>query len=289
MESRSSVQTALPAARRRPEIFLRRVAVPTEHGSWVFLFTPLLAGLFIGRAWNVDGLILSIAALAGFMARTPLTTLVKIASKRRPKSELPAAFFWLGVYGLIGLAALALMVSRGFGSLGWLALAGLPVFAWHLYLVARRRERKQASVEVVASGVLALSAPAAYWVGIGRPDPAGWLLWALLWLQAAASIVYAYMRLEQRVLKSMPSPEESRRMARRPLLYTGFNLVAALALALAGLVPLVSALAFSIQLGETLWGMRRPAVGYKPTAIGVRQMVVSILFTAVFIAGWMVP
>jgi YwiC-like protein len=284
-------QQAVPApaaSRPRPHLFLRRVAVPAEHGSWVFLFSPLLAGLFIGGAWNLDGLALTAAALAGFLARSPLTTLVKIYSKRRAKDELPAAIFWLVVYSLIGLAALGVLILRGFGSLGWLALTGLPVFAWHLMLVSRRQERRKPSVEIVASGVLALTAPAAYWIGLGNTDPIGWLLWALMWLQAAGSILYAYMRLEQRVLKSAPTPAESRRMARRPLMYTGLALAAAVVACLMGLLPPLAALAFAFQPAETLYGAARPAVGYKPTAIGVRQLVVSTLFTAVFIAGWLI-
>ena len=34
----------------------------------------------------------------------------------------------------------------------------------------------------------------------GFPDPLGWLLFGLTWLQSAASIVYAYLRLAQREL-----------------------------------------------------------------------------------------
>ena len=288
MDSRQQVAPAPTTARPRPRLFLRHVAVPAEHGSWVFLFSPLIAGLVLGRTWSLAGLALVIAALAGFMARTPLTVLVKIYSRRRPKSERPAAILWLGIYGLIALAALAVLASEGFGYLGWLGLAAVPVLGWHLLLVTRRDERRKASVEIVASGVLALGAPAAYWVGLGRPEPIGWLMGALMWLQAAGSIVYAYMRLEQRVLKAAPSPAETKRMARRPLLYTGFNLAAALALALTGVIPLLSALAFSLQFAETLYGAARPAVGVKPTAIGIRQTIVSILFTILFTAGWLI-
>jgi hypothetical protein len=68
-------------------------------------------------------------------------------------------------------------------------------------------------VEIVASGILALAAPAAFWVGRGYPDPQGWVLFGLVWLQSAASIVYAYLRLEQRSLTDVPKFPTSLSMA----------------------------------------------------------------------------
>ena len=50
---------------------------------------------------------------------------------------------------------------------------GSLVFAWYLWLVGRREERRQIGMELLATGVLALTAPAGYWVGVGRPDVLG--------------------------------------------------------------------------------------------------------------------
>jgi hypothetical protein len=135
--------------------------------------------------------------------------------------------------------------------------------------------------------VLALAAPAAYWVGLGRPDPLGWWLFALAWLQSAASIVYAYLRLEQRELRAVPDLPARFRMGRRALLYTGFNLAAVLVLSLLKILPPLLPVPFALQFAETLWGaLVRPAVGFKPTAIGVRQLIVSTLWTVLFILAW---
>ena len=162
------------------QTYLRRhIALPGEHGSWVFILSPLLIGLFAGGRWVAGSLYLILAAMAAFLIRHPVTIAVKAYSGRRSKRDLPAAWFWISLYGLIGLAAFALLTAQGFGYLLILALPGIPVFIWHLYLVSKRAERGQAGVEVVASGVLALAAPAAFWVGVGQPDPSGWWLFAL--------------------------------------------------------------------------------------------------------------
>jgi hypothetical protein len=269
------------------ETYLKRyIALPQDHGSWVFLLSPLLIGIFAGGAWKAATGYLIVAALAAFLIRQPMTMAIKMYSGRRSKRDLPAARFWVAVYALIGAAALIGLVSQGFAYLLYLALPGAPVFAWHLYLVSRRAERRQMGVELVACGVLALAAPAGYWVGLGRPDPMGWLLFGLVWLQSAASIVYAYLRLEQRALSEAPAFAERLQMGQRALLYTSFNLALVSGLSFSGVLPVFLPIPYAIQWVETILGTIRPAVGVKPTRIGLRQLAVSTLFTLAFIVTW---
>ena len=170
-------------------VWQKHVAITQEHGSWVFLFSPLLIGLAAGGRWTAASAWLIVAALAAFLVRQPLTVMVKVWSKRRGPQDLAPAFFWAAVYALLGLIGLWGLWRHGQAQLAVLALPGVPVFLWHLVLVARRAERRQIGVEIVASGVLALAAPAAFWIGRGEQDPMGWWLWALTWFQSAASIL----------------------------------------------------------------------------------------------------
>ena len=267
-------------------LFRRHVALPADHGSWIFLLSPLLIGLFAGGRWSIITLYLVVASLAAFLARQPLTIIVKILSGRRGREDLVPAIFWTAVYG--GIAALHItgLVLRGFGYVLLLALPGLPVFAWYLWLVSRRAERRQILIEILATGALALSAPAAYWIGVGWPEPTGWLLWVLAWAQSAASILHTLMRLEQRQLRSSPSASERWRMARPALAATTFNLVAAIALGLTRVTPGWLFAPFAVQWLETMWCASNPAIGAKPTAVGLRQLTVSAIFTALFILAW---
>jgi hypothetical protein len=73
---------------------------------------------------------------------------------------------------------------------------------------------------------------------------------------------------------------------RRALLYTTFNLLLALGLSLANITPALLFIPYLLQRAETIYGTLRPAVGYKPTAIGIRQLIVSTLFTILFIITW---
>ena len=138
----------------------------------------------------------------------------------------------------------------------------------------------------MGSGVLALAAPAAYWAGTGAPDTLGGWLWALSWLQSAASIVYAYLRLEQRVLPGMPDLRVRLRIGAPAMAFCGANTAFAVALGIAGVISPLVFVAFAVQFAEAIWGTLRPAVGARPARIGARQSIVSGLFTFLFIVGW---
>ena len=75
-------------------------------------------------------------------------------------------------------------------------------------------------------------------------------------------------------------------MGRRALFYTSFNLFASLMLGWAGVIPQLVFVAFLAQWLETLWGITYPSAGWKPTRIGIRQLIVSVLWTVLFVIFW---
>lgn len=267
-------------------LFKKHVAVPQDHGSWVFILSPLLIGIFAGKSFTQATPIFFIAAMSAFMLRQPTTILIKILSKRRSNDEMSAALFWISIYGLISLLALGVLILSGYRYLLYLAIPSVPVFIWHLWLVSKRKERRQVNVEIIATGVLSLSAPAAYWIGIGSYDIHGWWLWILIWLQTAASIVYAYLRLEQREQTKGPEGSEKWKMGWRSALYTSFNLASALTLGLLTILPSLLFIPYLVQWIETMWGITHPATGWKPTRIGIRQLIVSTIWMVLFIVFW---
>lgn len=276
----------------KPQFWRKHIALPQDHGSWVFILSPLIAGLFASGVWKPAMVILAAAAMAAFLLRQPMAQIVKVYAGRRPRRDLPAAFFWAGLYALIGLGCVAGLVALGYGYLLYLAIPGAPVFAWHLWLVSRKAERRQIGVELVATGVLSLGATAGYWMGRGQPDPLGWVLWALLWFQSAASIVHAYMRLEQRDMQHLTPAFERVKQAgsltQRAWLYTTFNAAAVLVFSLARALPAWLFVPYFLQWIETVYTTFKPAIGVKPTVIGFRQLIVSTLFTVLFIAAWLI-
>jgi len=268
------------------KFFKHNIAITNEHGSWVFLLSPLLIGIFAGKNWSTPLTYLIIASLSGFLIRQPVTIALKAHVGRRSRKDLSEAVFWILVYGAIGLLMIVGIVLRGFGYVLYLVIPGVFVFGWYLWLVSHRAERRQIGVEIVASGVLALSAPAAYWISVGSTDTLGWWLWGLTWLQSAASIVYAYLRLEQRTWSQIPTIKSRLRFGRRAILYSGFNFGVTIFFSSIGFLPTWIFTPYALQFGETIWGTFNPAVGVKPTRIGLRQLTVSTFFTILFIITW---
>ena len=270
----------------KKKYFRKFIALPQDHGSWVFILMPLFIGFFAGESFSVVSIYLIIAALAAFFVRQPVTVLVKAYAGRRPRTDLPAARFWFSIYGSIALVMLIGLTLRGFAYVLYLAIPGMLIFAWHLYLVSNRDERKQAGLEVVASGALALAAPAALWVANTGYSAVGWVLWVLVWFQSAASIIHAYMRLNHRTQAQIPARAEKIQLGKRALMYTSFNFVISLVLGIIGLLPRFIFIPYLLQFGETLWWVFNPDINAKPKAVGFRQLGVSTLFTILFIVFW---
>lgn len=266
------------------QVLRKHYALPSEHGAWIWLLGPFVLGWAAGDGFSWDLALLLAAGLAAFLLRQPLTILVKVTSGRRSGKQQYPALLWSGLYGLLAGLFLGSLIWRGHGRLGFLAIPGLVVFTWHLWLVRGRQERGQMGIEIVAAGVLALLAPAAYWVSGGDSPLGALLLWAVAWFQAAASIVHVYLRLFQRQLRSSPALRQRLKMGSRSLGYSVFNSVASLGLSLQLGLPLALPLAFALQSIDVVDGVLRPATGQPPRAIGLRQLVASSLF--VLVAGY---
>ena len=61
----------------KPSYLRKQIYLPQDHGSWVFIFSPLLIGLFAGGRFTLASVSLVIAAIAAFLARQPITIAVK--------------------------------------------------------------------------------------------------------------------------------------------------------------------------------------------------------------------
>lgn len=268
-------------------IWRKHYALPSEHGAWIWWIGPLLIGTAAGGEVGSQFVVLALTALVAFLFRQPATIAVKALSGRRDRDELRPALIWSAIYAGMTLVGAALLIGAGQTRIVLLAIPGVLIFSWHLWLVSRRQERQRPGVEVVAAGALALTAPAAYWVSGGTSSAEPWLLWGLTWLQSAASIVHVHIRLEQRRLDEMPEMNARVRLGRRSLLYNSFNQLTSLVLALVGWVPPLVPAAFAVTFFDSLDGVLRPAVAAPPRSIGIRQLVVSSGFVVVMVLAYL--
>lgn len=160
------------AAKTFPMRQTLKLILPKEHGSWSLALEPMALGLLV--APSAAGLVLAVAATAGFFLRRPLKVFSREQDLERWKMARACSF------ALSGLALAGLLLAAKLGGLEKLwpllpaALAGL-VFVW----ADSRNEAREGAAEIagaVTFGIL----PAAF------ASLAGWNLPASLALAAMA-------------------------------------------------------------------------------------------------------
>lgn len=265
----------------------KHIFVPQDHGSWVFIFSPIIIGLFILGHFRLEELGIVLGSITFFLFRQPLTAIIKMLSGRRDNRDMYLAVVWVGIYGILFLASLGIVLFyQQYYFIQGMAFPAIIMMGWQFVLVAKRNERRQKIFEALSTGLLSFIAPALFWVHNPPFDRIGLILWLLIALQSIASIFYAYTRLEQRVWTENKPVLERLKVSATTIGITLFNLVFCYFLGQFNLVSTFLWIAFSFQFIETSISVIKPAIGVKPTIIGFRQTVVSVLFLVTFIYLW---
>ena len=86
------MQQAAELELERPAIRKSRIVLPIEHGSWGFLFEPLVAASAV--AFSAAALPLSVMVIGAFMMRRPLQIYLvdRIAGRSLPQTRIALQF-----------------------------------------------------------------------------------------------------------------------------------------------------------------------------------------------------
>jgi hypothetical protein len=267
------------------EVFSRVYAIPTEHGVWALWISPFLAGWGVASENSLGLLWTFLAIFFLFMARHPLLILVRALSGHRKSEDARPAAVWVGLYSITAGGFAILLIAADLASLLLLALPAIPFLAWQLVAVARRQER-QMPLEIAGSGVLALAAPAAHVAASGTWTDTAFWLWILTWLYSIVSIVYVYLRLQQRQLKSSPDSTARFRMGKAAMRTAAAALLLVALLTIARQVPRFAPLPFVFAQLHVFWGAMAPAVGARPQRVGYAQVGAYAVFTLLLIVAY---
>ena len=162
--------------------------LPTEHGSWAFLFLPTVSALALRP--SLPGLGLFIAGLAGFLGRVPLRRVVR--------GRLPSTFDrnWLLFYGLMGAAGLGLAIRGPWPDFLLALLPAAPLGAWLLWVDLNGGARS------LAAEWTSIALPALLGIAMIRAGKGSWALAGALgvgsFLSLAAPVAYLRARLALR-------------------------------------------------------------------------------------------
>ena len=255
---------------------VRTVALPTEHGGWSITLEPLALGLLI--APSTAGFLLALATLCAFLARQPFK--IAVADRRRgrrfPRTPVAEKFFLL--YGGIALAsALAAAATADGGAFLLPLLLAAPLASVQLVYDAAGRSRALAPELAGSTGLAAVAAAIA--LAGGWPLPAALVLWLLLTLRAAPTILYVRARL------CLLHGETARKAP--ALLSHVAALGLACLLALKGDAPLLAALALVVLLLRAAVGLSSPAGEGNAKRVGVGEIVYGAIYVLAVAAGYL--
>lgn len=248
--------------------------IPREHGAWgILLFSVALGAGVAGRV-SLPLLLFTLAALALFLARHPLTLMVK------GSNFTGKAILWEAIY--VAMAVVAFLPLLFIYHLWWLSLFGIALALYlgaYLYLVVSRKQRTVLGEMIGISG-LSMAAPAAYYVSMGVWQVGALYLWLLSYLYHASSIFYVKMKVRQRSLPNLALSLVQRwQLGYKLLLYLGTLIIALLYLGLGGQVSALVFMAYLPLIGKAVWGVFHPTKVASIRALGWTEVAHGFLFT----------
>lgn len=263
---------AIPVS--RPAVKVKTIALPIEHGSWGFVFEPLLAGLLI--AFSPAALWIALMVVGAFLTRQPLKVLLNAWQAKRYLPQTPVAQKFVLIYGAIfmcGLLGSLYFVPRH-AFLPFLFV--LPLAACQLYFDASRKSRQllpELTGAIAISSSVAVIALADNWT-----LAAAIALWAIFVARLVPSILYVRNRL------LLEKGKEFSRALPVVSHVAAFALVGALAFY--GLSPMLTVLMFAVLQGRAVVGLSPFRSKIKAMRIGVWEVIYGVLTALSVVIGY---
>jgi len=268
---------------------ISRPVYPKEHGAWMVILAPLLAGsLAIGPEDGPDygGLMsLAVATFFGFLAFTPLRRLTKSGGSVNRRRYV----FWLTAYSLVaGAAFLCLLLCYDRMGLVWFVIPAGLLSLSYLWSNAARIHRSLL-VELTGIAGLAISAPAGAYVQSGDVSMEALALYLMLVIWFTDRMMMA-----RKTLETIRSSKELPTIADRVLFFRNELALNGLAIgSVAGLIYISGAVAPWTALAPFgLGALKNWAVVITgstvddPMKVGFSEMRIGLAFTALMITAW---
>lgn len=255
----------------RPQIALSRVLLPTEHGSWAFLFEPLVAGLAI--CFSPAAPMIAIAAIAAFFARQPLKTYFLLPANSPVAST---AIQFATLFGAVSM--LAIIGAAWVGGTGILSVAGAAAIVGGMqFRLDIARAGRSLAAELAGSAAIS-SSVAMMALADGRTWGFAAAIWAIFAMRFLPSILYVRTRLLLEKGKSFKRD--------MPIFAHAASLVGITSLYFLGLASILTVAIFLFLLARCVVGLSERRTKMKAMKIGVWEVVYGSLTLLSIIVGY---
>ena len=267
------MQVLTSPIKQKSSIPVKSIALPIEHGSWGFVFEPIVAGLLL--APSLAALFITILVAGGFLTRQPLKFALADwqQGRRLPRTKIARRFVLIfggiAAFGFIGSVFTAPAIS-------FIPLVVVAPAVVYLILQDAARQTRNFLPEILAAITLASSLPAMALAG-GWSLPGSLAFWAIMLTRLIPSIVYVRNRLKLEKGKefSRLSPAVSHILA----------LIAIGALAYNGLSPFLLIPVTLFLLGRAVTGMSRFRRVTSAKVIGIYEVVYGSVTVLALVLG----
>ncbi|MBS1796201.1 MAG: YwiC-like family protein [Acidobacteria bacterium] len=263
--------SAIPIKR---SVNVRAIALPVEHGSWGFVFEPLLAALLV--AFSPSAIWIALTVVGAFLTRQPLKIYLNDLKAKRSLPQTAVALKYALGYGALFLAGLAgsLVFVRFDAFLPFLFI--LPLAVYQIYCDASRRSREllpELTGAVAISSSVAVIALAADWT-----PAAAAALWAIFVARLIPSILYVRNRLRLEKGKEFSSA--------MPVAANLAALIFLIFLTRIGFGSLLTVAMFAVLFGRAAVGLSPYRRKVKAMRIGVWEVVYGSLTAISVVLGY---
>ena len=255
-------------------ISVRRIALPTEHGSWGFLAEPLVAGLAIAFSPTAPWIVMT--TIGAFLLRQPLRVLIADRMDRRDDGLATTSLYFVGLYaGLFAVGLTGTLSAAGTRPLIPFFIV-LPLVVVQIYFDIFRRSR--ALVPEIAGAISISSSIAAIALAGGFQWRFAAALWLVLIARLVPSIIYVRerLRLEKGKAHSLSVPAAAHIAA----------LLLVAILSFFELVPVITSAAMMVLLFRAITGLSATRRKMRAMQIGVREVAYGIMTIVMLITGY---
>ncbi len=197
-----------------------KAPLPREHGAWVMLYAPVVIALLALHAFPTAKIFALLAAITGlFLVRNVFGLLVR-------KRGGSGSAFWFILYSALFLSgALPLLFTQQRYLFIYIGLTAVILFGLHTILLmvpGKRRLDRSEWGEILASGALALTGPAAAVAAQGEINRLAITLWAASTLYFTSGIFFVKMLLAAAKERGEIGREARLRLGSNCLIYHAF-------------------------------------------------------------------
>jgi hypothetical protein len=255
----------------RPQISTSRIILPTEHGSWSFLFEPIVVGCAL--AFSAAAPWIALIAIGAFFARQPLKT--AYLARTNPAVSGTATKFVIIFGALAAAGAVGAIVTAD----AWVFYPFAVAAPLALQQTVFDLSRKSRNLLAELTGAVAISSSvAAIALAGGLGWPAAVALWAVFVGRFIPSILYVRNRLLLEKGKSFQRLE--------PIASHVLSLVVIVGLAVIGFASWLTVGMFVFLTVRCIHGLSEYRIKMKAMKIGVWEVIYGTLTVISIIAGY---